>query len=850
MAELNLKQITDKLNSEFASDVRKLVFWYDANAEFVDDVDTLELENANVLHLEKNNQFYIKHFLECEDKTTNYLIYASFPKPDIKENHLADTIRYSKEFFADRASLISLDLGIDERYKPIIQHYIKFFGNKERTQKFYDLEIENFNKSTTIETALMSVLCKSKTASFEEVLRCILTDDGFTDNKYINEFEKYDLLNAFWQQADMAFGYNDAKPTLEKLVITMFVTYASKVIHSELPQGLKQFVSYKSGNIIAFIDNLMNSYLYGERYDEISEIVYNEINGKVLFEKMDVEALVDCNIFSGIDELIIKWLVERLENEDIGVKLNGKSIPEICADRRKKHFGKAYRSDYFIIENAYYIISAGTFRYISGIKNLVKEYTEAIFKTDRRYRYFYYYLDKIEDTARYEKLRELVENIYTNEYLNRITVNWNNEIADADGETGLVLQRNFFNEYVNSSKDRVVVIISDAFRYEAAHTLFEQLQADEKCSATITAMQGVLPSYTPLGMASLLPHKSLEYNESFDVLVDGKICASTEQREAQLQQYKANSKCIQFDALKNMKQADLRSVFTGQDAVYVYHNQVDARGDKANTENEVFTACEEAVEEIHSLIRRLSSQANTHHFLITADHGFIYKRDKIQVSDKISGANAKTNSVGQRYVVSDKAVDKDGVCSVSLGSVLGNSDERIVSYPLASDIFRVAGAGQNFVHGGCSPQEMIIPLIDVKVERGKKETSVAEIALVSLTNKITNLITTLDFVQTEPISDVVKETSYRVYFVSESNEKISNENIIIADKKDKDTMKRMFRLRFSFKDKKYDKSQKYYIVALDDKNDIEAFRHEIIMDIAFADDYGFFNKPGEDLFNG
>ena len=33
MAELNLKQITDKLNAEFAGDVRKLVFWYDAGAE-------------------------------------------------------------------------------------------------------------------------------------------------------------------------------------------------------------------------------------------------------------------------------------------------------------------------------------------------------------------------------------------------------------------------------------------------------------------------------------------------------------------------------------------------------------------------------------------------------------------------------------------------------------------------------------------------------------------------------------------------------------------------------------------------------------------------------------------------
>ena len=50
----------------------------------------------------------------------------------------------------------------------------------------------------------------------------------------------------------------------------------------------------------------------------------------------------------------------------------------------------------------------------------------------------------------------------------------------------------------------------------------------------------------------------------------------------------------------------------------------------------------------------------------------------------------------------------------------------------------------------------------------------------------------------------------------------------------------MFRLRFNFKNKKYDKSQKYYLVAYDDKNDIEILRHEIIMDIAYADDFGFF----------
>lgn len=839
MAELNLKQITDKLNSEFASDVRKLVFWYDANGEFGEDIDSIELENAKVLHLERDNQFYIKYFLEREDTTTNYLVYAPFAKPEIRDNHLADTIRYSKEFFADRASLLVLDLGIDERYKTVIQKYIKFFANKERTQKFYDLEIENFNEST-IEIALMSVLCKDKTASFEEVLRSILTDDGLQDNKYLAEFEKYDLLPAFWQQTEVAFGYDDQKPTLEKLLITMFVTYAAKRIRTDVPQAWKPFVSYKSGNIIAFMDNLMNSYLYSARFDEISDLIYNTINGRKYLEQMEAAALVDCNLFAGIDELLIRWIIDRLENEDIGAKLNEKTIPELCVERRKQHFGKAFCNAYFILQNAFDLIAAGKYEPVSGIQNLVQAYTASAYKIDRYYRYFYFYFDKLDDTTRFEKIRELVENIYTNAYLNPITVNWNHELADAGGETGLTLQRDFFASHINYAKDRVVVIISDALRYEVAHTLFEKLQADEKCKASIGAMQGVLPSYTPLGMAALLPHKTIAYSPSYDVLVDGKACVSTDQREAILQDYKVNGRCVQFDDLKNMKQADLRSVFTGQDVVYIYHNQIDARGDKAASENEVFTACEEAIEEIYTLIKRIASQANTVHFMVTADHGFIYKRDKIQATDKIAGAASKSNSVGQRYSVSAEEIQADGVCHTTVGKVLGNDDERMVSFPLASDIFKVAGAGQNYVHGGCSPQEMLVPLIDVKVEKGKKETSLAEIALVSLTSKITNLITTLDFVQTEPVSDMVKATSYRVYFISENNEKISNENIVIADKKEQDTTKRMFRLRFNFKNKKYDKSQKYYLVAYDDKNDIEVLRHEIMMDIAFADDFGFF----------
>lgn len=80
------------------------------------------------------------------------------------------------------------------------------------------------------------------------------------------------------------------------------------------------------------------------------------------------------------------------------------------------------------------------------------------------------------------------------------------------------------------------------------------------------------------------------------------------------------------------------------------------------------------------------------------------------------------------------------------------------------------------------------------------------------------------------------------------NEKISNECIYIADKKDFNPSKRIFRLRFNFNNKLYDKSKRYYLVAYDEKNGIEVLRHCVVMDIAFADDFGSVCKTGLKIF--
>lgn len=364
----------------------------------------------------------------------------------------------------------------------------------------------------------------------------------------------------------------------------------------------------------------------------------------------------------------------------------------------------------------------------------------------------------------------------------------------------------------------------------------ERLQSDEKCDAKITAMTSMLPSITSYGMAALLPHSTVDMDDHYNVLCDGGPCANLKQREDILRKAQPNSRCVQYDDIRALKKDDMRDIMSGMDVVYVYHNQVDARGDKPASENEVFVACKEAVEEILALIKRITVNGNTNHFIVTADHGFIYKRDKLQESDKISGISAG----GKRYAIMQEASNIEGTVSVPMKLYSHHSnDSRYVCVPLGSDLFKAPGSGLNYVHGGCSPQEMIVPVIEVRTEKGKVAVKNATITLVSLVNKITNLSIHLDFLQSEAISDTVKATSYRLFFADENENRISSEHIYQADNRESDPTKRMFRLKFTFKNQKYDKTKKYYLIAVDDKTGMECFRREVIMDLAFAGDFGF-----------
>lgn len=836
MAELNLRQIEDKLNKEFDKEERVIIFWYDEKQEYVEDIKDLKLKNAKIHYLTPTNTFATKVLLERKDKESNYLIYAPFERPDDRENHLIDIILYSKEFTADKASQIVEDLSIDQKLKPVIEKYIKFFNAKERHERFYKLEVDSYNSEEAIEVGLLSAAVKLKVANFEEVVRLVLSE-GFSDNKHMKEFAKYGLDEAFWKYCRINFGYIDEEPSLLKLSMSLLLTYAKNQMSNGLPSNFKKHILDKPGTVMAFVDQMMNSNLYKDAFRQISDRVYEAISGDGTFKDLEIENLIEVDVFKGIDKLIINWVIDRLLDENLSAEVKGLSIPEICKSRKFKHFKDLYSHKYDVLLNAYYIISNKDFEPVDNLLDLVDQYDKEYYKIDSYYRKFYYHLDKVENKGIFEKLQTLVENIYINKYLDVLSKEFTGKLDYDDLQNRYKLQKNFYDNFIAGRKERIVVIISDAFRYEIAKELVERFKFDEKIDAKMEPIIGMFPSYTSLGMAALLPNKTIRLDDDYKVFVDEKPTSNLAERKAILQARDPKSDCIQYDELIKMNKKELRKFFTGKQVIYIYHNQIDARAHSA--EDEVFDACYEAMDEIEYIIKKLTNNVSATKFIITADHGFIYTRSKTKEADKIDKFYESEDMINRRFIISENKYDAVGTRNMIVSDILGNYDTRTITTPLASNVFKVQGGGQNFVHGGASPQEIIIPVIEVKTVIGAVETDKVKITLISMLSKITNLLLSLDFIQQEPVSDVIKPAEYKICFIDKEGQLISNEQIYVAKSKSQNSADRIFNLKFRLRNQKYNRDEDYYLVIIDTETGMEIYKQKVIIDIAFADDFGF-----------
>lgn len=849
---MDLQNIQEQLKTELSKGNTRIIFWFDDKGEYEDEVSELQLDNAKLHILDGTNWFYSKWLLNESDAESKYLVYAPFPKPSDSENPLADMYYYSVPYYTDRISQMLQEIGIDTRFKEHLAQYSNFWKNKIRIEKFKKLCIDHFNVET-IDIGLIAVLTDVKTPNFEEITRQLLLNDS---EAYMKALEDNGLFEKFWKLCEKYFGYQSDNPNIDDLAACMLLTYASVTLKDTLPSVLKSYVLKKKNNVVVFVRNLMDNVLYQDAYDALSEKVDKILRvvsrirdglkkdaDKSKAQSARLLDIANCDAFRELDNILIDWALDQLNDEILDAQIDGMNLSQIAEQRTAKscHFGNVYKNEYQAIKYAYQMMKAiSVLEVTSDIKVIAADYQKQTFLVDSYYRWFYSAYDCIEDAERFSQVRERIENIYSFTYLQKVTPKWNQGLTDnLMADTGLIRQEDFYRNYLKAyeGKNRVIVIISDAFRYECAKELMDRLELDEKCTSKLECMVSSLPSVTSVGMASLLPHKTLQVDEKMNVMVDGKDCGDLTSRDKILKEQNENNLALAFDEVVKVIKENRKEVLQNKNIIYIYHNQVDARGDKRASENEVFSACAEAIKEIHWLVRKLTGFISASKFFITADHGFLYKRDKLYEFDKVSYDRKICTYSNKRFLLTTQKVNEPGIKS----RLMAYMNNLYVTTPIGADIFKAAGGGQNYVHGGSSLQEMLIPVIELATNTRAVSYDYVNVVLTSVNRKVTNLITYFDFIQTEKVTDTMKARSLVAYFATEDGEKISFDVPIVANSREDAPEKRTFHEKFTLKSREYKYGDKYYLVladANDEKNILQ--QYEFMIDIAFVDNFGFF----------
>ncbi|MBU5465808.1 BREX-1 system phosphatase PglZ type A [Virgibacillus sp. MSJ-26] len=852
---MNLNQIMTSLTDLFNEPLndgenRKIVFWTDLDEEFVTDYERVTIDDVKVIHLHDNNQFYVKHLLEVEDTDSSYLVYTNL-NLDSKDNWLYDTVVYSKTFYADRLSLIMNDLGIDSSLRAVVQKYIKFFDRKERAEKFKAFDIHTYTKET-IELAMMNVLCGMNSLDFETVLRTMLMDTlDDENNRYLKSFSSYFDVQTFWEFTHREYDYQREEKTLKTLFIHMAVTAFSQTMDMKYLDRFSHFIAEQNKtNCYVFIDHWMHHTTDYQIFHDYVHQIEGDIQLPELIRSLPVEAFQNAEVFPYVDRAVIIYIVNSLmeQREDY------EDYIDLISVRRPKHFYHMYQ---YIYDALFYAVKMHAFhkRYSYGIPqekaiDMYNKYTEDYYLMDTYYRKFYVAFDAEGDNEVLHKLKSVVENLYTNWFMGELSTHWsqavNQEMTDEWTLPGVHNQQSFYTRMIKPHLDkneRAFVIISDAMRYEVGKELQERLNSEILGECELDTMLSVVPSVTKFGMAALLPHREVDIDEKGSVLANGMSTSGIENRKKVLSSYSDDSIAVHFKDILMMDKATRRATFKGKKLIYIYHDTIDAFGDKRDTEMNTFDAAEDAIEQLSDLVRIIRNDLSGTHIYLTADHGFLYQRDPLKVSDLMDKESPDAFEISRRYILSKEQREVPGQLTIDLSSVIKNDQELFGYVPNATIRYRIQGGGDNFVHGGASLQEVVVPLLKVRNKRTGQRGAVASekvaINLTSTTRRITNSIFSLEFFQNEKISGKHIPRSVVVYMADDKGNVLSNEERIIGDLTSDNPIERVFKQQFVLKNMEYDRNKTYYLVIKDLETDAITERIPFTINLSFISDFDF-----------
>lgn len=661
---------------------RRVVIWHDPDG----DANLQEVQEAmadlgvQVWEWTRENAFRTKYQLEVADPDTPYLVYARFPRPPVQEDWLLDIRLYGEEFAADWVALRLQELGNTQAAaRNFVTTHVAFFRSQERVRKVQRFLPEQPNVRQLV-LATLAVATGAEAADALHVIRAILADglEEATNSRY-QQLEKWGLAEAFWSEVRDVLGLAGEPMRLRQLFYAVAASHLAHGVDAELPDEWGVPRSEMPNTCRIFLDDALrgpDAAAFTAHLRQFSE----DLGVIDWMAQLPVDCYVRCDTVEETHQLLLLYLCEQL--------IQGVADParwsDILTARRSTHGYEAWRHAYEALESALALQEEKRRFSPEDAPHDPKAWFDGYvvhgYRVDQWYRRFRFHAAKV-DVTRLEplvSLRERWDKWYSHVFLPTFG-RWTDHLlrqgwAEAWPIAGVTQQRQFYRQYVEpyTSRERVFVLVSDALRYEAGEELATRLNARMHGETSFAAMQASLPTYTRLGMASLLPGQSVSMSESGAILRDGRPTDSLQARAEILAAHAESAVVMRWSEFDQLSVQQGEAVIRGKRVVYLYHDVIDAIGDQARSEMQTFDAVQRAIDELEVAVQKLARSYRAARIVVTADHGFLFQPLAVE-------AWAKPDPVtGHVY---------DG--------------------------------NRRFVHGGAMPQEAIIPVIVYQQSRGQ-----------------------------------------------------------------------------------------------------------------------------------
>jgi len=753
---LTEEHITRGLQAQFER--HRIVFWYDAKQELREAFDEVSLPDVAKIEIQ-NDEFSIKHRVLKQEPEQKFLIYKHGPEPEkLTDNWLLDVQMAHGVFQATQTQVLLAELGLDLGFADTLAAHEEFFRSKKRTEDLKAiLDPEDDRISLRFKLLLIAT---GSDQDIEGVVGSLFAEQANQSDEIQRLLKRCNLEAFLWDQLERRYGYVTEEPSISDFALELFKSCFLIAVGGDAKLNSESQVLFRRWK---------NDKNNADTFEILSREFEEALNIKMTLAETDFRKIIDVDLFEQIDRYILRSMASELA----GQHLKRADVENWVRTRRKHHWYDTYRHVY---EALFYAseflneisqVSLG----MDGFDDAISRYSKTWFKIDQLYRKFIHHLRKASQPTLLGDIAEVIENRYENDYLLRLNDAWQTHVDRSTvwkSET-IPSQKDFYSRFVKKLRDKdtkAVVVISDAMRYEVGEELLRRIREQDKFDAQIEPTLSSLPSYTQLGMASLLPHEQLAISdpEKAVVSINGNPTTGLENRKKILASNPNGDRTAAWQATDflELKSIDAKEIIRDHDILYIYHNVIDATGDSAKTEEKVFEAVEDALVELVTLVRKLTS-ANAGHIFVTADHGFIYQNRDLQESDYLSVKPEGDEILFQdRRFILGRGLNEHPSFKKFNASELGLDGDIEVLIPKSINRLRRKGSGAKYVHGGASLQEVIVPVL--KINKGRQN----DIALVdvSILTGATKTITTgqlsVRFYQEEAITEKIQPRKLRL----------------------------------------------------------------------------------------